>query len=73
MGLDVTAHARITKIEGVKYLEGEVYNQSLEVVDYETGQFVITQGLNSGDLVVTVGTKFLRAGEKVAYEKGQAQ
>lgn len=40
MGLDITAHVRLTKIEGVKYLEGEVYNQALEVVDYETYDLV---------------------------------
>ncbi|WP_144576718.1 efflux RND transporter periplasmic adaptor subunit [Agrobacterium sp. DE0009] len=51
----------------------EVDMRRVEVADYETGQFVVAEGLNPGDLVVTVGTKFLRAGEKVAYEKGQAQ
>ena len=51
----------------------EVAMRPVQVADYETGQFVVTEGLNPGDLVVTVGTKFLRAGEKVAYEKGQAQ
>ncbi|MDP9788480.1 MULTISPECIES: efflux RND transporter periplasmic adaptor subunit [Agrobacterium tumefaciens complex] len=51
----------------------EIAMRRVEVADYETGQFAIAQGLNPGDLVVTVGTKFLRTGEKVAYEKGQAQ
>ncbi|HEV7251456.1 MAG TPA: hypothetical protein VGN93_31145 [Shinella sp.] len=40
MGLDIIAHARLTKIEGVKYLEGEVYNHALEVVEYDTYDFV---------------------------------
>jgi hypothetical protein len=35
MGLDITAYSGLTKIEGVKYLEGEVYNQNLEVLDYD--------------------------------------
>lgn len=51
----------------------EIAMRRIEVADYETGQFVVADGLQPGDLVVTGGTKFLRTGEKVAYEKGQAQ
>lgn len=40
MGLDITAYSGLTKIEGVKYLEGEVYNQNLEVVDDGDYDFV---------------------------------
>lgn len=35
MGLDVTAYEGLTKVEGVKYISGEVYNRDLEVVDYD--------------------------------------
>jgi len=33
MGLDITAHEKLTKVDGVKYIGGEVYNTALEVVD----------------------------------------
>lgn len=35
MGLDITAYEGLTKLEGVKYIEGEVYNHSLEALDYD--------------------------------------
>lgn len=40
MGLDITAYKGLTKVDGVKYLEGEVYNQKLEVVDYDNYDLV---------------------------------
>jgi len=40
MGLDITAYESLTKIDEVKYIDGEVYNQKLETVDYDDYDFV---------------------------------
>ncbi|WP_296040131.1 efflux RND transporter periplasmic adaptor subunit [uncultured Agrobacterium sp.] len=38
----------------------------IEVEDYETGHFIVKQGLKEGEIVVFEGAKFLRPDEKVA-------
>lgn len=35
MGLDITAYEGLTKIDGVKYINGVVLDKELEVVDYD--------------------------------------
>lgn len=44
----------------------------IEIADYQTEQFIVATGISPGDLVVTAGTKFLRSGELVTYNKEQA-
>lgn len=51
----------------------EVTAKPVEVADYGTGNFTVKSGLVPGDIVVAEGTKFLRSGEKVAYEKEGAK
>lgn len=41
----------------------------IEVDQYQTGNFIVKQGLKEGEVVVAEGTKFLRPDEKVAIEK----
>lgn len=40
MCLDITAYEGLTKIDGVKYIDGEVYNKELETVDCDDYSFV---------------------------------
>ncbi|MBU1316294.1 MAG: efflux RND transporter periplasmic adaptor subunit [Alphaproteobacteria bacterium] len=42
--------------------------KSIEVGDYGTSSFVVASGVSAGDIVVSQGVKFLRPGEKVAYD-----
>ena len=43
--------------------------RAVDVAGYETGSFIVKSGVSEGDVVVTDGTKFLRAGEIVSYVK----
>lgn len=43
--------------------------REIEVDEYETGNFIVKQGLKEGEVVVVEGAKFLRPDEKVAFEK----
>jgi RND family efflux transporter MFP subunit len=43
--------------------------RQIKLGDYDNGSFVVEDGLSAGDIVVTDGIKFLRPGEKVAYDK----
>ncbi|WP_431323285.1 efflux RND transporter periplasmic adaptor subunit [Rhizobium sp. YTU87027] len=45
----------------------------IDVSSYETGGFQVRAGVAPGDVVVVEGTKFLRPGEVVSYEKGAAK
>ncbi|MBZ9792665.1 efflux RND transporter periplasmic adaptor subunit [Rhizobium sp. 3T7] len=45
----------------------------IDVSGYETGRFAVRAGVSPGDIVVVDGTKFLRPGEVVSYDKGAAQ
>lgn len=45
----------------------------IEVEDYETGHFIVREGLKPGESVVAEGAKFLRPDEKVVFEKVAAQ
>ena len=45
----------------------------IDVSDYETGRFAVRAGVSSGDIVVVDGTKFLRPGEVVTYDKEAAE
>jgi membrane fusion protein, multidrug efflux system len=40
--------------------------QAVQVTDYETGLFAVTDGLKDGDLVVSEGGKLLRTGQQVS-------
>ena len=40
--------------------------QLVQVSDYDTGQFTVTDGLNDGDLVVSEGGKLIRTGQLVS-------
>lgn len=40
MGLDVSAYKNLTKLENVKYLDGEVYGTDLEPLDWESYDLV---------------------------------
>ncbi len=44
--------------------------RQIQVKGYETHSFTIESGVSSGDIVVSDGTKFLRPGEIVSYDKG---
>jgi RND family efflux transporter MFP subunit len=41
----------------------------VEVKDYETGKFAVEAGVSPGDVVVVDGTKFLRPGQVISYDK----
>lgn len=43
--------------------------RAVDVAGYETGSFIVKSGVSEGDVVVTDGSKFLRAGEIVSYVK----
>jgi len=45
----------------------------IDVSAYETGRFAVRAGVSPGDIVVVDGTKFLRSGEVVSYDKGAAK
>ena len=47
--------------------------QAIEIDDYETGSFTVTAGVSPDDIVVSDGTKFLRPGQRVSYDKGAAR
>jgi len=47
--------------------------RSVDVSNYETGRFAVRSGVSPGEIVVADGTKFLRPGEVVTYDKGGAQ
>lgn len=51
---------------------GSVSLRRIEVADYANERFTVRSGLSEGETVVTNGTKFLTAGEVVAYQ-GAAQ
>lgn len=51
---------------------GSVSLRKIEVADYANERFTVRSGLSEGETVVTNGTKFLTAGEVVAYQ-GAAQ
>jgi hypothetical protein len=40
MGLDITAYEGLSKIDGVQYLDGEVYKADLEIMDDDAYDFV---------------------------------
>ncbi len=46
--------------------------QAVQVSDYETGLFTVTDGLKDGDLVVSKGGKLLRTGQQVSILKKEA-
>ena len=41
MGLDITAYKDVTKLDGVKYIDGEVYDATLSAVDDDKFDFVV--------------------------------
>jgi RND family efflux transporter MFP subunit len=45
----------------------------IEVSSYGTGRFSVRSGISSGDIVVSEGSKFLRPGQLVSFDKGSAQ
>lgn len=47
--------------------------QPVQVSDYETGQFTVTDGLNDGDLVVSEGGKLIRTGQLVSVLEKEAK
>lgn len=46
--------------------------QAVQVSDYETGLFAVTEGLKDGDLVVSQGGKLIRTGQKVSILNQEA-
>lgn len=46
--------------------------QKVQVSDYETGLFAVTDGLKDGDLIVSEGGKLLRIGQQVSMLKKEA-
>lgn len=46
--------------------------QKVQVSDYETGLFAVTNGLKDGDLVVTEGGKLIRMGQQVSILRREA-
>jgi RND family efflux transporter MFP subunit len=51
---------------------GAVSVRPIDVVLYEKEKFVVREGLQTGDMVVTEGTKFLREGQTVQVQKPEA-
>lgn len=45
----------------------------VDVDDYQTGTFIVTKGLNPGDLVVAEGGKFLSPDDTVTFDKDAAR
>lgn len=50
-----------------------IHTRPIVVAGYQTGGLAVKQGLNTGDIVVATGTKFLTRNETVAYTKENAQ
>ncbi|WP_436799539.1 efflux RND transporter periplasmic adaptor subunit [Rhizobium oryzicola] len=51
----------------------KVSSHPIEVASYQTGILLVSSGLKAGDMVVVEGLKFIRPGEKVAYEEMKQQ
>ncbi|AYG68496.1 MULTISPECIES: efflux RND transporter periplasmic adaptor subunit [unclassified Rhizobium] len=47
--------------------------RQIDVSGYETGRFAVRTGVSPGEIVVVDGTKFLRSGQAVTYDKGAAK